>query len=197
MSENKPRVNSASQREIDKTAAQFDQFEKDVKDLTLDRMNAEGKKEETEPQTKLSQKEIENSREIRLVPKKRQTSVEKFNEKFREDFRFQSEYVQFIAENNELIGATIEVWTKAFPGQDAEYWEVPVNKPIWGPRYLAEQLRKASYHVLSMHESMGSTGGDHLAQYTGKMVVDTIKQRLNANPVNSSRKSIFMGASGF
>lgn len=192
----RPKVNSASQKELDKTAAQIDAFEQNIKEMTLDRMEG-AKKEEIDPQTKLSQREIAKSADIHLKPMKIQHSKEPFNEKWREDFNYQKEYVQFIAENYELIGSSIEVWTKRFPGQPAEYWEVPVNKPVWGPRYLAEQLRKCNYHVFSMHESMGVTGGDQMGTYTGKMVVDTVKQRLSANPVNTSNKSIFMGAQGF
>ncbi len=39
-------------------------------------------------------------------------------------------------------------------------------------------------------------GTDHMGTYTGNIVVDSIRQRLDANPA-SRRKSVFMGASGF
>jgi hypothetical protein len=195
MSAEKPKVNSAGQRELDKVGAQFDAFEKNVKDLGANRMEGV-KREESEPQTKLSQKEIGNSRDIYLKPKKTAHSKEVFNEKFRKDYEFQKEYVQLIAENYELIGSMIEMWTKPFPGMPAEFWEVPVNTPVWAPRYVAENLRKCNYHVFSMQENVGVTGSDQMGTYTGKMVVDTVKQRLDARPV-SGAKSIFMGASGF
>lgn len=191
----KPKVNSNSQKELDKVGAQFDSFEKNVKDLTQDRMEGV-KKEEIDPQTKLSEKEISKSKDIYLKPKKTAHSKEAFNEKFRKDYEFQKEYVQLIAENYELIGSMIEMWTKPFPGMPAEFWEVPVTTPVWAPRYLAEQLRKCNYHVFSMQENVGVTGSDQMGTYTGKMVVDTVKQRLDARPVSGS-KSIFMGASGF
>lgn len=195
MSSEKPKVNSAGQKELDKVGAQFDAYQKEIQDLTQDKMEGV-KKEESEPQTRLSQKEIASSKDVYLKPKKSAHSKEVFNEKFRKDYEFQKEYVQLIAENYELIGSVIEMWTKPFPGMPAEYWEIPVNTPIWAPRYVAENLRKCNYHVFSMQENVGTTGSDQMGTYTGKMVVDTVKQRLDARPV-SGAKSIFMGASGF
>jgi len=31
---------------------------------------------------------------------------------------------------------------KPFPGMPAEEWAIPTNKPINGPRYVAEQIKK-------------------------------------------------------
>ena len=118
-----------------------------------------------------------------------------FNEKYRKDYEFQKEYVKFIAENKELIGQTIELWTKKFPGQPAEYWEVPVNKPIWGPRYLAERIKECVYHRLRMEETQ-ITSQAAVGNFYGSMVVDQTINRLDAVPV-SDKKSVFMGAGGF
>lgn len=187
------KVNSESAKELEKVKNQFDDFDKQVKDLTHDRLNA-APKEETEPQTKLSSKEIEKSKDVYLKPHRTLTSKEKFNEKFREDWNFLKEYVNFIAENKELIGENIDLWTKPFPGIPAEEWIVPTNKPVWGPRYLAEQIKRKSYHRLTMQEqqlsNMGEIGG--MGQMYGKLVVDTTVQRLDANPVTKN-KSVFMG----
>jgi len=195
MDTKKPELPSKSaQKELDKAEKQFDNFQKEVESLTLDRMNA-APKEESEPQTKLSQKEIEKSRDIYLKPKRTIGSKEKFNEKYREDYNFQKENVCFMAENNEVIGESITLWTKKFPGQPAEEWDVPVNKPVWGPRYLAERIKNCTYHRLSMQDST-VIGSDSMGSYTGAIIVDSIKQRLNAHPA-STKKSVFMGASGF
>jgi hypothetical protein len=194
METKKPQVNSASQKELDRVEKQFDAFQEEVKSLTLDRLNA-APAEEKEQQTKLSQKEIAASKDIYLKPKRTYPSKEKFNEAFRADYDFAKEYVCFIAENHELIGESINMWTKRFPGVPAEEWEVPVNKPVWGPRYLAEQIKGCSYHRLSMQEGK-ITGADGMGSYYGNMVADSTIQRLNAIPA-SQRKSIFMGASGF
>ena len=192
----RPKVtHSASERELDKAEEQFKQFDAEVKELTLDRMNM-APKQELEPQTKLSQSQIEKAKEIYLKPFK---SIgcgpkDKFNEKFRDDYEFQKQYVQFIAENKEIIGETIDIWTRPFGGMPAEYWNVPTNKPVWGPRYLAEQIKKCTYHRLVMQNA--PTNSDQHGQYYGSMSVDTTIPRLEARPV-SSRKSIFMGAEAF
>lgn len=191
-----PQVSSESQKELDRIEAQFDKFHEEVKQINIDSM-AGAKKQETEPQTKLSQEQIQKNNDLYLKPVRTVSSAEKFNEAFREDYNFSKEYVNFIAEHKELIGEKIEKWTKPFPGMPAEYWEVPTNRPVWGPRYLAESIKAARYHKFSMSESdLKNTSPGYEGTYVGRMISDTIVQRLDAHPV-SSRKSVFMGASGF
>lgn len=199
----KPKAkNSLAERELDKAQEQFDAFDKNVKEMTFDRMNA-SPKDDVEPQTKLSSSQIDKSKDIYLKPKRsfppgvdpKTGKREMFNEKFRDEYNFQKEYVQFVAENFEIIGESIDMWTKRFPGVNCEQWEVPVNIPVWGPRYLAEQLTKCTYHRLKMIDK--STASDHQGNtFYGTMVADNTVQRLNARPV-STRKSIFMGESSF
>jgi hypothetical protein len=180
-----------SKKELEKAIEASDAFDKSIKDLTMDRMN-EAPKQEVEPQTKMSQKDITDAKDIYLKPVKSIGSNQKFNEKYREDYNFSKEYVRFIAEHKELIGCDIEIWTRPFGGMPAEYWEVPTNKPVWGPRYLAEQIKRKYYHRLkSDNRPMSSEGGQ---QFYGAMTVDTTIQRLDAQPC-SGKKSIFMGAS--
>lgn len=186
----KPKIKES---ELDKLGQQFDKFNDNVQALTLDRMN-EAPKQELEPQTKLSSSEIEKSKDIYLKPSRSIGSGQKFNEKFREQWNYDKEYVQFIAENNECKGDTIEVWTRPYGGLPAEFWQVPVNKPIWGPRHLAEQIKRASYHRLSMQNTTTQTDG--VGQYYGSLAVDSTIQRLDARPV-STRKSVFMGSRSF
>lgn len=180
----------APESEMDKLQKQFDKFDESVKEMTLDRMN-QAPKEEKEMQTKLSSREIANSKEIILRPERSISSKEKFNENFRAEYEYASQKVQFIAEHKEIIGEAIEIWTKPFAGVDAEFWRIPTGKPVWGPRYLAEQIKKASYHRLRMDQTV-SAGADGMGQYYGAMAVDNTVQRLDAHPV-SGRKSIFMG----
>lgn len=195
MAEKPKAKNSAAEKELDRVQEQFDAFDENVKELTLDRMRA-APLEEVEPQTKLSQKEIERSKDIYLKPVRTYPSKEKFNERFREEYNFAKEYVQFIAENKEIIGESIELTTKPFPGCPAEDWRVPVNKPVWGPRYLAERIRGCEYSRLEMDDHAITGGIEKTVAWQGKMVVDRKLARLTANPV-SNRKSIFMGANSF
>jgi hypothetical protein len=191
----KPKVNSSlAEKELDKAQAQFQAFDDSVKEMTMDRLNATPK-EETEPQTKLSSRELSSVKDHYLKPHKIISCRDKFNEKFRAEYNHAKVYVPFIAENNELKGDTIDIWTRPFPGMPAEEWLVPTNKPIWAPRYVAEQLKRKYYHRLVMQENK-ATGSDGTGQYYGQMAADTTVQRLDAHPVNTERKSIFMGADG-
>lgn len=185
---------SVVDQELVKAENQFKEFDNQIKDMTLDRMNMAPKVDQ-EPQTKLSQSEIAKSKDIYLKPFRSIGSREKFNEDYRKDYNFAMEYVHFTAENHEIIGEDIDIWTKPFAGMPAEWWKVPTNKPVWGPRHLAEQIKKCSYHRLTMKQHIG-TGGDGMGQYYGAMAVDNTVQRLDAIPV-SSRKSVFMGANSF
>ncbi len=81
------------------------------------------------------------------------------------------------------------MWSKPFPGMPAEEWVIPVNKPVWAPRYVAEQIKRKFYHRLKT-ESNQTTGVDGVASYHGTMVVDTTVPRLDARPVHT-RKSVF------
>jgi hypothetical protein len=189
----RPKVSSSAQKELDKMGEQFDQFDAGVKALTLDAMN-NAPKHEVEQQTRLSDREIAKSKDIYLKPHRTIGCKEKFNETYREPWDFAKEYVQFIAENKEIIGEDIQLWTKPFAGIPAEEWKVPTNKPIWGPRYLAEQIKRKSYHRLVMTNTITENSGT--GQFYGSMASDSVIQRLDAIPVNS-RKSVFMGAGGF
>lgn len=194
MAERPKSQNSESAKELDKVEKQFEAFDKDIKEMTQDRMNA-APKADVEPQVKMSQADIEKSKEIYLKPKRAIASQEKFNEKYREDYNYATEYVRFIPENKEIIGETIELWTKPFAGMPAQEWAVPTGKPIWGPRHLAERLTNCKYHRLTMQQHV-MTETNHVGQMFGSMAVDTTIQRLDAIPV-STRKSIFMGAKSF
>ena len=195
MSNPKPKMkDSFGDNELAKAEKQLDQFESQVKELTLDRMN-EAPKKEVEPQTQLSQKEINKHNELYLKPVRTIASREKFNEDYRKQYNEAKEYVNLIAENNEVKGERIEMWTKPFAGLPAEFWQIPVGKPIWAPRYVAERLAGCTYHRMRMDESRGR-GQDNMGQYYGDMVVDETINRLDARPVRE-KQTVFMGAGNF
>lgn len=177
-------------KDLQEAADNFDKFDAQIKALTLDEMNKAPVKE-TAPQYELSQQELEAQGEIFLKPSKSIGCQDKFNEKFRGEMEFATERVKFIAENTEIPGETIEVWTRPFGGLPAQFWEVPVGKVVWGPRHLAEQLKKAHYHRMKTLDV--PTASDRGHQFYGCPVVDHTIQRLDAKPVSNNRKSIFMG----
>lgn len=183
----------AASPEMEKAEKQLQEFESSVQSLTFDRMN-EAPLLEHEPQTKLSQKQLEKTKDVYLKPFRSIGSREKFNENFREEFNHAKEYVYFTAENYEIIGEDIDIWTKPFAGLPAEWWKVPVNKPVWGPRYLAEQISRCKYHRMKTEDRQ--TGTEQGVSYYGSMVVDNIVHRLDAKPV-VKRTNVFMGANSF
>jgi hypothetical protein len=195
IAKNKPKPQSSlAEKELDKAQEQFEKFDEDIKSMTMDRMN-EAPKQETEPQTKIAQRDLDKMQENYLKPHRVIPARDKFNERFRSAWEFDREYVQFIAQNNEIKGETIDMWTRPYGGLSAEWWQIPVNKPVWAPRYVAEQVKRKSYHRLIMDDTK-VTGADGRGQYYGTMAVDSTIQRLDAMPV-STRKSIFMGGSEF
>ena len=175
-------------KELDKAQKQFDAFDDQVKSMTMDRMN-QAPKLDVEEQTKLGQKDVEKSKDIYLKPIRKISCKEKFNEEYRSKYEFSKEYVQFIAENHEIIGESIDIWTRPFAGMPAEEWKVPVNKPVYGPRYLAEQIKRKGYHRLRMENIPVENGA--YGTINGQMVVDNFIPRLDARPV-SQKKSVFM-----
>ena len=189
------------EKEMDRLAKEFDEFQEQVTSLSQDELN-KAPKEEKDRQTHLSTRELKNANRIVLKPEKRINAVnpktgqpQKFNEKFRKAYEFAMEHVCFIAENHEIIGESIELWTRPFGGMDAEFWKIPVNKPVWGPRHLAEQLTKCSYHKIVMEEQ-SIVGQDGMGTYTGKIAAKHTVDRLTAHPARE-QTSQFMGSSGF
>jgi hypothetical protein len=189
----KPKMASGeAQREIDKVEQQFENFETQAKKMTLDIMNQAPVEQASVP--KLSAKEIEKSNEIYLKPARTVPDRQKFNEKFRGKWEHAKEYVRFIARHNEIIGDTIEIWTHPFGGVGAQFWQVPTNKPVYGPRYLAQQIKNCRHHRLIMEDTPTQRSNEGI--YYGTLAVETTIQRLDAEPV-SEQKNIFMNASNF
>lgn len=191
MSEKKPNI---ADKEINKLQNQLDAYEDNVKALTLDRMN-QAPQQEVEQQTKLSSREIAKKPDVYLKPRRSIGSREKFNEAFREEYNRAKEYVQFIAENYEVIGETMEFWTKPFAGMPAEEWAIPANKPVWAPRYVAEQISRCRYHRLKTVDTVSSPENNGVTHY-GTMVADSVINRLDAKPVRTA-VPVFMGGSAF
>lgn len=182
----KPKPTSlAAERELDKVESQFNEIEKDIKKINIDRMGLVPKLQ-YESQTKMPQSEIANSKIFVLKPSNFVTSREKFNERFRDSYNYDKEYIEFIAENIEIRGEMIEMWTKPYPGMPAEFWKIPVNKPLAGPRYVCEQLKRKFHHKLTMQEGT-TVGSDGMGQYYGKMAVETTVQRLDAREIPKTR----------
>lgn len=183
-------MNSQTEKELDRAQKQFDAYDDNIKQMTLDRMNM-APKLEMEPQTKFSSGQMRDTKEVYLKPVRTVNSNQKFNEDYRKQYEEDREYVRFVAENKEIIGETIDLWTRPYGGMPAEEWKVPVNKPVWGPKYLYKQIRRCNYHVMRSEQTT-MTNSDGMGQYFGSMVADHTVPRLDANLV-SDKPSFFMG----
>lgn len=187
-------VGSVAQKELEKIEKQLESFDESIKEMTLDKMNS-AQKVDVEPQTKISGKDLDKMKDIYLKPIRVISAKDKFNEKFKEQYEYDKQYVQFIAEHKEIIGDDIDIWTRPYGGMPAEEWKVPTNKPVWGPRYLAEQIKRCKYARLIMKENILTESG-YGGQLYGALAADTIVQRLDAYPA-STKRSVFMGAGNF
>lgn len=174
----KPKVNSKGNQELQKADEHFTKFEEQVKSLTHDEVS-KAPTQETEPQTKLSNREIDKSDASYIKPVRAIFSKEKFNENFRKERDEGWKYVKCIVENNEIIGERIEKWTKRWPGEPAHFWQIPVNKPIYLPKFLAEELQNCCYHRLVMEESQQNVEGS----LTHSLVSKETRHRLDCRSV--------------
>jgi hypothetical protein len=168
-------------KELEKVEQQISKVEEGIKSITIDSVQS-APKENIEPindRMKISQKEMKKTEAFALHAIKTIGCRDKFNEKFRAEYEFKKQRVKFTAEHRE-IGETIEFWTRPYGGMDAEFWQVPVNKLVEGPRYVAEQIKGCVYSQFIMDQSKVTSGGDY--QFTGQMVVEKRIQRLDATP---------------
>lgn len=190
----KPKVSSGfAQQELDKAEKQFEEFNENIQSLVSDR-DILVPKHDAEAQTKLTSLEDANSKEIYLKPKRRIGGREPFNEKFRSAYEYDKEYVRVIAEHKELIGESIEMWSKPYAGVPSEEWIVPTNKPVWMPRYLAEQIKRKFYNRLVMKQNTTQQTGE--GTYYGTLSADTTVARLDCFKA-PERKTLFVGNRNF
>ncbi len=174
--DNRPNLNHQGQKELEKMSDDFDQFNEQVKKVSSENTFSKSQEKEMEIEDKL----LDGTQD--LEPISRMKSKEPFNENFRKEYEYASEKVYFIAENTEIIGESIVMWTKPFAGLCAEQWSVPVNKPVRGPRYLFEQIKRKFYNRLTMEQKQ--TSNDGMGSYFGAIVATNKIHRLNANEFN-------------
>lgn len=172
----RPRVNSEGQKELDKAIENIDRLSETV--TNFDPFSTNAPKLEQEEQTKLSNREVKNADAPYIKPLRSINSKEKFDEKYRKDWEKAWEYIKCVVENHEVVGEAVELWTKRFAGDPAHFWKIPVNKPVYIPRLLAEQLSKCNYHRLRMEDST-ITSSDGMATYHGSIVADHKKDRIS------------------
>lgn len=180
-----PKVNSSGQKELDRAQVTFEKFEESVNTLTVDRMN-QAPLRETESQTKMSSKQIKNYDAPRLEPLRRINSKEPHSTdpKLIREREEGHEYIKCIVENKDIIGEAVEICSKKFAGDPATFWKVPVNKPVYIPKFLAKQLSECKYHRLTMQEGQ-VTNSDGMGTYMGAMTVNETRSRIECRPADT------------
>lgn len=183
---NRPKVNSEGQRQLDRAEESFKALQEEIKDFNP----LDGKKiPEVEVQTKLSDREAKKAdapvikplRSIKRPQGGKDGAKVFWDEKNRAQWEYDWQLVRCIVENHEIIGESVPAWTSKWGCDNADYWMVPVNKPIMIPRHLAVQLSKCCYHRLIMEDR--PVEQSHMGTITGAMTVDHVKHRINCRPV--------------
>lgn len=176
-------------KEIKEMTAQADAFQEQVKDLAHESVKA-APAEEVDQQTKMSKREMQKYDAPYIKWERSIACKEAPNPKFQQERDYMWEYVRIVAENHEIIGESIEMWTKQYPGDAYHFWRIPVNKPVWVPRLVAERLSKCSYVRYVMEDaSQTTTGSDGYGTYYTGIKAKHVKQRLNAIPAGGFGKA--------
>lgn len=195
----KPKQETSTEKELRKADEKFEEFKENISVS-----NDVGSYSAPEsPPPEVSEKERRNSKDTYLKPHRsfppgadpKTGKKETFNEKFRKQYEEDKEYIQFIAENSEIRDETLDLWTKPYPGIEAEEWAVPVNRPVWGPKYLYKQIKRKFYRrMVSEDRPVSAEGG---FTYTGCLVVKNIIHRLDAHQFEKSHISLGSRVVGF
>jgi len=144
-------LESEKNKEIEKVDLQIDALTQQMSALDQDTIN-KAPIRETEPQTLMTKAQEKYTDAPVIKPTKSMSAVGKPIPKQAKARKEGWEYVKVIAEHNELIGENIELWINPFAGDPCSYWEIPTNKPIYIPRFLAEHLATRNYHRLKMQD---------------------------------------------
>lgn len=172
----RPKIQSSSQKELDKADQEFKEFNERAKELTPDPFNREEIKS-FEPQTLFSKKEVEKAYVPELKPTRTMGRTGNFNPDHKKVYDESWQRINCIVENHEIIGDTVKTWTARWGCDPAYYWEVPTNKMVSIPRFLAEQLGRCKYHRMVMEDSANSADGR--GTYYGKMSISQTIHRIS------------------
>ena len=179
----KPNVtNGPVQKEIDRLDAEFKAKSEQMSNLTQEEINKAPLKE-VEPQTKLSQAQIKELDAPKIVPSRTKKANGKKKPE-QDSLRKRAwEYIKVICENNEIFQEPLKFWYKPMiGGEDCHYWEIPVGRPVYIPRHVAEHIRSRKYHRLVMQEEM-TVEHTQFGEMRGKMVATETRQRLDCRVV--------------
>jgi len=180
----KPKLSSGQARkEVDRLETEFQEKAKQMSSMTQDEI-ATAPVKETESKVEMSKKEIIQFDAPMIKPSHKIHGIGKPKAE-QEGLRKKAwEYVKVVAENLEVHGETIEFWHKPpYSGEPCCFWQVPVNKPVYVPRFVADHLSTRCYHRLVMQEKTTNLGHGEI---TSTLVATETRRRLDCRTVGFS-----------
>lgn len=113
----------------------------DMQNLTEDKIKAQFKTPEVEPETKLTKKQLAiQEGSMWIEPRRKLPSMGILNEKLRNIRDHDWEYVPGVWENKVSPGETIKFWFCKYAGDPDCLWEIPANRKVYVPRMIANHL---------------------------------------------------------
>lgn len=153
----------------------------EMKNLTVDEIN-KAPLTEVEPQTKMSKEEVEHYDAPVIKPTRSFPAHSKPSSKEKKERERGWELVKCIAENVEIYGEKIEFWLNKYLGDPTHFWEIPVNKPIYLPRFVAEHLATRTYHRFKMVDRSGRSFMEGSSSGEESLVVRETLARVTCKP---------------
>lgn len=167
-------------KELEQAIVNSDKMREDMSKITMDAV-AGVPLAETDVQTKMTKKQIEEYDAPVIKPSKSMPSTGKPLDKEKAMREDGWKYIKVIAENNEVVGERVDFWHKKFAGDPIYYWEIPVNKPIYVPKHIAQHLSERKYHVFKMQDR--SREGLQHGDYAQSLICQETRRRIDCRSV--------------
>lgn len=178
----KPKLASGfAQKEVDRVEAEFKAATDANASLTQDVMSKAPEKE-SDVEPFMPKRQILQAPVPRIVPTYSRSPNGKKKPEQDALRRRAWEYVQVICTNSEIASENLEFWHKPMiAGEECNFWQIPVNRPVFLPRHVAEHIKTRKYHRLVMQEeiTVEHTG---FGEMKGKLVASHTVQRLDCTP---------------
>lgn len=135
-------------KDLENIAKKTAELTEEMSQLTVDKIN-EIAPEPTLDELKLTAKQKASDEGVIFVePKRKFKGLGKLPEKLKREHARAWEYVKGIYENYVVNNEPVRFWHNGdFPGDPDCLWEIPSNKPVYVPRFIAKHLEECQkYH---------------------------------------------------
>lgn len=180
----KPKLASGiAQKEVDRLEAEFDAKQRQAETL-LHADKSQVPVKETPAEKFMPNPDVLKKEMPRITPTWSRPANGKKKPEQDSLRRHAWEYVEVICTHNEIAGETMEFWLKpAISGEDCNFWQVPVNRPVKIPRHVAEHIKTRKYCRLMMLEEM-TVERQGPYEFKGKLTYSHTVQRLDCTPAS-------------